>query len=119
MKRNMLRNRTNISLLLLLTYLLTFFLASLHYHTFDFSLQDAIESQKDSASNHFLIWENNSYDCIILIHLANIHKTIITPSYKQTNEYVRPYFVLIPSIQIHVISGYSKSDNLRAPPKLV
>ena len=118
MKRNMFRNRTMVILLLLVTYSLTFFIASLHYHKYDFIQQCACESEKSSASNHFLFLDNNSYECIILLHLANIHKAIISTSYNQTKDFITPYFIQIPFAKKHIISGYSSSNNLRAPPKL-
>lgn len=69
--------KPNLSGIFLAIYLLSFVAGILHYHNFNFSNTDTIETGKNPNSNHFQIVNGTSYECIIQQSLTNLQTALI------------------------------------------
>lgn len=110
--------RTCLSSIFLSAYLLSVVGGILHYHHYNFSVSETIETGKNQITDHYQYVYGNNYSCIIQQNLTNLQSALIVLFDDQQLLTDEKIFILNSKSPFHLNQVHLTDNLLRAPPSL-
>lgn len=110
--------RNRLQRILLSVYIVSLIAGIFHYHHFDFSVTQKVESEQKAIATDFQLVGGNTYECIIQQNLTNLQTAFLI--FFNDNQYIADLTIAYQNFksQLYIKQIYLTNSLLRAPPAL-